>query len=1088
MDKLTGEWKNLYNGTSTRFSYSPNVKNPQADNITALHILVAASVKKDADKEKVFSILDIALSIAGVDVNVQDKNGKTPLYWAVELGSFGAFERLLKKGASLILPEDMEYSNLLELAIDLLTTQVTPDRIQIFERLLELTEGAERIEVIKAHYDELPKEAKKLADPYLPSYAKKWKLAKLKMQFARLVKEKVINYRKNAISFVLNLFYVGLKLRISGIHEKDIFDRNQLEVQSQFLEAEYSEFLDKIIKEFNEMPEPIASDVSTGPTYEEFYDSLAGILAFITSKKRTYESTFQEMVAAPPSNDNFHLYLGQILFLMNEWFAFDKQGPFALSTRDFFDNPERFILYETTTMRKSVTEGLEEKRKKVEINIREVLEKRKAEREAVAAAERAAAELRRKNAERREAEAEAARKREQVRLAKEKEEADKKAAKNAKNKKDREEAQERAKRNSELRARLAEQAKKAKEEAERIKKEEQEKLRIAKEALERAEALRKAREEEAKQAAEKVAREEQERLNREAAEKVAREEQERLNREEAERIAREEQDTENASKRGAENASKKGAENTAKKGNKEVNGILEALYNLEDERIGALVDFRETLQNQLETYNLYLAALQQTKNTEFDKGLEEVNKLENDLNNALRKFREIGQDCYNLVNSIAKLYKETQTAQKLEWQGSLAPGLTAKQKIIFKEKNLKYRNHLINLVREFLNKLTLCPGFEAHSVYWRKFLVKDEKAKEIEEQDLQVLKQQNPVARVNPVPKPTEGINDILSILNDLFWEIENRKSSHTLQEKINLEFLILRILRRKNDLPAIVNLDETYMQILLHLQQLENLQEQILSVLGKQKNAEEFKSLPKKNQDQRKKLKMLKSAADYFKQVQGVKFEEPKEEPPKRKEDEGPRVPPPLVPPPLQRSFEEIRTELEETTDRERAVQLINEAIVTNRYDINALDEEGHTLLMIMVVKKFRKAVERLLQLGANANIQDPKGFTALMMAIIVTNPNSINEYGTLITIINLIQRSDTNILDKSGYDAYHFAEELQRRIVGYTEKGMFTDKVVNVLYRNRSYAPMRGLRGLFRGFFGGTKRNRKHADKKSLKRHRPK
>ncbi len=1091
MDKLTGEWKNLYNGTATRFSYSPNVKNPEADNITALHILVAASVKKGADKESVLSILDIALSVDGVDVNVQDADGKTPLYWAVELGSFGAFERLLKKGAKVNIDfsrHSPEFDNLLQGASRMLLEEETPDRLKIFQRLLEITNELERNSVLESYYYRLPEAAKALADPYLPSKNKKWIIAQLKMKFATFIKERIINNRLDAVQNIIDI--IKAKLALIPLN-KDIFDTNQLEAQSKPLEDEYIAFLDRIIEEFNRMPKPNKSNVGLRPTFYEFWHAIQDILQFITAKQQRYLSTYKQLTNLPPIEENFDLFLGQVLHLMNAWLKFDDIGvTYNINLNAFFQNPESFISYEVTKMRDFWIQGLAKKKLELQKSLQSLEEERKREREAKLAAERQMEEVRKANAARREAEAEAARKQEALRLAKLKEEADKKAAKNAQNKKDREAAEAKARRNAEERARLAEEAKRAREAAAKKQAEEAEKIRAAKEALKQAEELQRAREQKAREdaereAAERIAREEQERLDREVAERLAREEQERIAREAAERFVREEQErlgreeAERIAREGTERGPgeapgkpKKAAENASLKA---VNEQLQILYNAEGEHIEALVGLREVIRGQFNAYDEY----ERTKNRETARGMQEVNDLETQLNESLREFREMRVNCVELNDSIATLYKQQQAAQTLLWRGSLASGISLKQKIIYKEKNLKYRNYLINLVTDFINKAALCYGIDVE--YWRKILTKDTKAREIEQADLQELKRQSPEPIVNPVPKPNESLRDVLTLIDELLAEIGKRNELDNLQKKTALENSITEILRRRHTLDARLNFDESYIQIILHLNELENLQSQILSVLTNQKNAENFRALPKREQVQRKKIKMLRTAIDFFATIEGTTIEEPKQEEPKPREV----VPPPPPPPVVRRTFSEIRTELEETDDPYRAVELINEAIVTNGYNINEINEEGHTLLMLMVVKRFSKAVKRLLDLGANANLQDPKGFTALMMSLIVVNPNNIFESGTLITITNLIDKSDVNLLDKNGYDAYHFAEELENRIIPRNEKETFTQKVLNVLNSKRSFAPVRGIRSLLGRFFGGTKKKQKHAAKKSLKRH---
>jgi ankyrin repeat protein len=1088
MDKLTGEWKNVYNGKQKKYTITPNAGDPAADNLTPLHILVARSVDDDVNKSGVIIFLEGALAVDGININVEDAKGKTPLYWAVEVGSFDAFDLLLKKGANInILDIDdrdgLGYSSLLDASLynilrDISTTgKILPDRLKILQRLLEITNQEERDRTLKKHYKEVPEEVKKIIKPYLADDSKKWKLAELKMQFASFVKERLINNRLTAIKDVMNMVREKMDYLPLNI---DIFDTNQLEVQSQALQDEYIAFLDRIIGEFNRMPKPNKSNVGVGPTFDEFDAAIQDILQFISRNTEKYPSTDQRIKSLPPTEDNFNLYLGQVLHLMNGQFIFNNFGiSLNINLRDFFENAGDYIIIEQTRMRQLFTSALD----KIKGKLIEKLNTRKRERDAAAEAERRMEEVRRANAARIEAEKEAAIKREAARIAKAKEEADKKAAKNAKNAEDRRAAQEKARINAEERDRLAKEAKAAKAEADRKASEEAEKIRIAKEALQRAEELRKARVAEAerlaKEEAGRVAREEQERLGREAAERVAREEQERLGREEAERIAREEEAARIAREK-AENAAKKAKKAAENATLKAVNEQLQIPYNIEGEHIEALLGLRELIQGQFDAYNKY----ERTKNREAAESLKEINDLENQLNERLRQFRGMRVDCFDLNNSIARLYKQQQTDQTTLWERGLNPALPLKQKIIYKEKNLKYRDHLINLVTEFLNKAAVCYGINVE--YWRKILAKDTKAREIEQADLQALKRQSPDSLVNPVPKPNERLRDVVTLINELLAEIGKRNELDTLQKKTVLENRILEILRRRQTLDAGLLLDELYMQILEHLNELENLQDQIVSLLNRQKNAENFKALPKPAQLLRKKQNMRRSAEEYFAKINGTTIEEPKVVKP-RDEDV---VPPPPPPPPVpRRPFSEIRSELEETNDPYRAVELINEAFPTHLNNINDKDKEGHTLLMFMVVKKFSRAVKRLLDLGADANIQDKQtGFTPLMMSIIVVNPNNIFESGTLITITNLIEKSDINVLDKNGYDAYHFAEELEKRIIPRNEKETFTQKVLNVLYAKRSLAPVRGIRSLFRGLFGGTIKNRKHADKKSLKRHRSK
>lgn len=1059
LSKLTGEWKNIYDGIEKQYTLLPNTKypkdpkNPDLEGITPLHILVTASAPEHTPeketREKYLGMLDTSLSYEGVDLNVTTtKSGQTPLITAILEGNYEAVDLLIKKGASLTAHTG---KHILELALNRVSKKPklkqldpssevqTPERLQILTRILDLTDRPTRYKFIVSNYDKLLKEAKELVKPYLESDAKIFKLAQLKLKFIRFVKERVKNNRISAVREVLGF----VRNRLGTIPlTNDPFDYKQLEEGSKPLEDEYLTFLNRLEEHLNAVANP---GVDGEITFEEFYPVIQDILQFIEQKKRENPSTNQQIKSLPPIQEYFDLYLKQILFLTNDWFEFADLGvSYGISLRRFFETPDAFITEEVKD-NKLYSDSLTEKKKLLEEKLTEYREKKQLELAAVKEAERRMREVRRLNAEKKAADEEEARKREELRLAKVKEEADKRAAKNAQTAKAKLEAEEKSKRNAQERAIKEAGAKAAAAAAAKKAAEEAEELRRAQKAIKEAAELRKAREDEAKKAAEE-----------EAAKKLQ----------------------------------EKAARNAAtKKDLQELNDLLNVRYEVEQGCIEQLTDLREKINKEFSDYDT-----KAKRPREEDEEFKGVREFERELEEKRKKFFASGRwDCnQDTYNRFLRKYKQEQDDHTALWNRGLQSGLPIYQKLNIKQKCLFFRKHLISLVGDMKEILSTCE--EDILTKLEKFLKKDQAALLKELDDIQELQAKAPVAP--KPPKPNESLKVLLASINKLLDEIMKRNELDNLDKKMALETSIYEIVSRLRDLHLDNKLssDPNYQAALPCFHDLLYLQDQILEILRGEKKKDDFKKLPKEEQQLRKKQMMVKTADDFFKSIKGVMFEEPKEnKEPKKGEEPKKREEPPPPPPPPPRSLAEIRSELEETENPYKAVELINEAFPRFINNINDKDEEGHTLLMWMVVKKYSRAVKRLLDLGANANLKDAKtGLTALMMSIIVVNPDNIQEYGTLITIKNLIEKSDINLLDNDGYDAYHFAEELGERIIATIEKELFAQNVLNVLYAKRSLAPVRGIRSLgetiFSFFKGGTIKKRKHAGKKSLKRRRSK
>jgi hypothetical protein len=108
------------------------------------------------------------------------------------------------------------------------------------------------------------------------------------------------------------------------------------------------------------MPKPNKSNVGLGPTFDEFYATIQDILQFITAKQENYPSTYKQVSNLPPTEEHFNLFLGQVLYLMNEWFEFEDFGvSYSVNLRRFFENPESYISIELTRKRPYFTEDLQ---------------------------------------------------------------------------------------------------------------------------------------------------------------------------------------------------------------------------------------------------------------------------------------------------------------------------------------------------------------------------------------------------------------------------------------------------------------------------------------------------------------------------------------------------------------------------------------------------------------------------------------------------------------------------------------------------------------------------------------------------------
>jgi ankyrin repeat protein len=142
MDKLTGEWKNLYDLVQKQYSIRANVLNPEGTT-TALHIIVARGVPKPGEALSGLpnQWLDEILQGYGYNFDVQDENGATPLFLAAFKGNLYAVKRLLSKNVS-ITKKDINGFSPFYIACLMATREDSETRMEILDAFLEKINGS----------------------------------------------------------------------------------------------------------------------------------------------------------------------------------------------------------------------------------------------------------------------------------------------------------------------------------------------------------------------------------------------------------------------------------------------------------------------------------------------------------------------------------------------------------------------------------------------------------------------------------------------------------------------------------------------------------------------------------------------------------------------------------------------------------------------------------------------------------------------------------------------------------------------------------------------------------------------------------
>ena len=134
MDKLTGEWKNLYDLVQKPYSIRANVLNPEGTT-TGLHIIIARSVTKPEEAKVLLNYI-LGQPIGVFNWDVQDENGATPLFIAALKGSLDAVKAILSKNASMIIKDANGFSPFY-IACLMATREPTSLRLEILDAFLE---------------------------------------------------------------------------------------------------------------------------------------------------------------------------------------------------------------------------------------------------------------------------------------------------------------------------------------------------------------------------------------------------------------------------------------------------------------------------------------------------------------------------------------------------------------------------------------------------------------------------------------------------------------------------------------------------------------------------------------------------------------------------------------------------------------------------------------------------------------------------------------------------------------------------------------------------------------------------------------
>jgi ankyrin repeat protein len=159
MDKLTGEWKNLYNGIIKEYhTFLPNQHNPAADNITPIHLLILRATE-NKENPNFIELLNMAFQSKNVNINVQDGKGRTPLYLAIELENYDIANVLIDGGVDITIPNNDGISPLVLSAIQS-SEDEAPEKNLLLNKLIERARPIKN-ERFNEHWDRLTDSVRK---------------------------------------------------------------------------------------------------------------------------------------------------------------------------------------------------------------------------------------------------------------------------------------------------------------------------------------------------------------------------------------------------------------------------------------------------------------------------------------------------------------------------------------------------------------------------------------------------------------------------------------------------------------------------------------------------------------------------------------------------------------------------------------------------------------------------------------------------------------------------------------------------------------------------------------------------------------